>query len=217
MTVSDKPCLMPIPLDAVRERITKAAAIEESRQIIDQYGFGVPFSDADRRALSRIFGTEVRFATRMRNVKYPNDPRHLHILTGEWTEPQQYSWRAAIDINFARDKDEARLARRRSKLLAALRKEVQPDLDDFRQAQAVRECAQCRIREDLTTDHIDPPFIRIALEFLVEQHDFELRPVRGGSDAIADVAVAAEWITFHARRATYQLLCRSCNSSKGCR
>lgn len=57
----------------------------------------------------------------------------------------------------------------------------------------------------------------IAMAFIELNPGFALRKVKGCGDLIADIDLEAHWIAFHAARATYQLLCRSCNSRKGAR
>jgi hypothetical protein len=102
-------------------------------------------------------------------------------------------------------------------VLQALRTAVQPDLDDFRAATTAQRCARCDAVDDLTTDHVFPSFDAIATDFLSHLRPVQLQAVSGGSEILADPALEAEWIVFHARRAVYQLLCRRCNSEKGSR
>jgi hypothetical protein len=198
-----------------RKRQTQKAALQEARDLIDSNKLDVPFCCADLKRLSDLSGTELRYAVRRANPQFPNDARHLHVLAYDWTTPDQWSWLHAIKIAHARDPHEAHKARLRGKQLCALRYAVQRDLDDFRSAVWPQECALCGGSADLTTDHVAPCFVEIACNFLELHGPIELRRVRGCGDLIADAGLLAEWITYHARRAVYQLLCRSCNARKG--
>lgn len=197
--------------------LTQKAALEEARRIIDGYPLETWFSSAHVDRLADLSDTDLHGVVRKRNPKYPSDTRHLHVVTFEWLEPRQWSWRSAITIAKARDPEAAAVARIRDKQLYALRYSVKTDMEEFRYAATPQECAACKETDGLTTDHVAPPFIRIAEAFLAVEAPLTLRSVPGAGDVIADPDVEAEWITFHAARATYQLLCRSCNSSKGAR
>lgn len=199
------------------KRITKKARLDRVREIIDNYPLDVPFSAADTEEIAELTQTNVSLAIRRRNPGFPKDTRHLHVVAYDWAEPGQWSWRKAIEFDVDRSPEESRAARERQNYLRALRFAIRPDLRDFLDAQWPSECCACGGREDLTADHAGRPFISIALEFLGNKGRIDLRPVPGNNDLIACADVEAEWIAFHAARATYAVLCRSCNASKGAR
>lgn len=198
-------------------RATLGAKVALAREIIDGYPLDVPFSADHCAQLADLTDTEIRFVVRRENPAFPSDKRHLHVIAYDWFEPQQWSWRSALQIAHSRDPEEARANRERQKAMFALRFAVRADMADFRSAQIPAECAVCGALDDLTTDHVKPPFIAIAREFLGLHPTIDLRKVQGCGDLIASADLEAEWISFHASRATYQLLCRSCNASKGAR
>lgn len=198
-------------------RPTLAAKIALARQIIDRYPVGQPFSDTDMQQLADLTDTELRYVVRQKNPMFPNDHRHIHIIGYDWLTSQQWSWRQAIQIAHSRDPDEARANRDRQRVMFALRFAVKADMDDFRAACDPSECGVCGSLDDITTDHVKPPFIAIAKEFMQLHPVIDLRPVPGCGPLIACVDLEAEWIAFHAAHAVYQLLCRNCNSSKGAR
>lgn len=191
---------------------TKSGRLQAARALIDSHGFDQVWSSAAVRELAALTGTPLRAVIKKRNAKFPNDLRHLHVLAYDWTTPQQWSWNKAIEFE---GRDEARIRR---KQLDALRDAVRADLADFLAA-AVQACAGegCRAMHDLTVDHVAPPFIEIAEAFLAERGPLALVATDGGCDVIAEDAVLAEWVAFHAARSTYQVLCRSCNARKGAR
>jgi 5-methylcytosine-specific restriction endonuclease McrA len=198
-------------------RQTLLSKLERAREIIDCYAIGQPFAETHVDEIAELSGTLLRGLWRKSNPLYPNDKRHVHALAYDWLEPEQWSWRTAIQIAHARDPQEARQARERQKVVLALRHAIKSDMEDFRHSQHPYECAVCGASNDLTTDHKKPPFSLIAGEFLKDRGPIALRDVPGHSGIIADEDLEAQWITFHAARAVYQLLCRSCNSSKGAR
>lgn len=203
-------------MSAVRKP-TLAGKIARAREIIDTYAIGAPFSATDLAELADLTATEIRSAQRMLNPMFSADPRHLYVIAYDWTEPQQWSWRSAIEDAHRKDPVEAIRQRQHQKRMAALRHAVSYDLRDFRLSVTNPSCAVCGNTEDLTTDHMEPTFIEIAMAFLKLHPSFALRKVRGCCDLIQDMDLEAEWVTFHAGRATYQLLCRGCNSRKGAR
>lgn len=203
-------------MTAVRKP-TLAGKISRAREIIDSYAIGAPFSCADLKELADLTQTEIRSACRMANPMFPADPRHLHVIAYGWTEAQQWSWRSAIEDAHKKDAVEALRQRQRQKRLFALRHSVRHEMRDFRMGMDHPDCAICGSTEDLTTDHVEPAFIEIALGFLDVHPHFALRKVQGCGDLFESMDLEAEWIAFHASRAVYQLLCRSCNSAKGAR
>ena len=197
-------------------RVSKKSLIERARAIIDRNEIDVAFSANDLVEFSEVVGTEVRFAVRKVNPTYP-DPRHLHVIVYDWDRPNQWSWVKAITIDRGRDPEVAAEMRRRVNDLKALRQSVREQLQEFRDSYEPQQCEICGVEDDLCADHLDPPFIEIANAFLSQFGPIALEPYPGCCDRIADPDVEASWIAFHAQRAIYQLLCRSCNSRKGSR
>lgn len=204
-------------LFAKPKRVSKKSLIERARSIIDRNEMDVPFSPDDLIDFSEVTGTEVRFAVRRVNPTWPKDPRHVHAIVYDWTEPGEWSWRKAIEIDRDRDPAQAAELRRRFNEQKALRESIREQLREFRECVDPQQCELCGSGNDLCADHLDPPFIEIANEFLRQYGPLRLSPFPGCCDHIADPDVEAAWIAFHAQRATYQLLCRSCNSKKGAR
>ena len=196
---------------------TLKSKLDKARRLIDHYAVDEPFGSECLKELSELTGTELRFAVKRFNPQFQSDTRHLHVTAYDWDEPVQWSWRSAIQIAHARDPEEARAAKQRHKLLFALRDAIRPGMRDFRSACEPTECSVCGSTEQVTTDHATPPFIRIALEFIELNQAIRLREVQGCGDLIADDGLKVQWIAFHDTRASYQLLCRSCNSKKGAR
>lgn len=203
-------------MTAARKPPSKKALISQAREIIDRNQIDVAFSALDLLELSSVTGTELRFAVRRVNPTFPNDTRHLHVLAYEWSQPQQWSWVKAIQMQGL---DPAEEARRRQHLneQRALRYAVAGEMRAFLSSVEPRRCRKCDTDVDLAADHAHPPFIQIANKFLETRRPLQLRQVPGAGDLIGDINVEADWIAFHAARATYQVLCRPCNSRKGAR
>lgn len=99
-----------------------------------------------------------------------------------------------------------------------MRDAIQADLDDAFDAIEPKECAICLATEDLTCDHTDLAFVDIANEWIATRGTVVIKDgPHGVGSVIADIDLEADWIAFHASRATYQIACRSCNSQKGAR
>lgn len=191
--------------------------LTEARAIIDAHKIGERFSDEDLKRLGDLTDSELAEAFRAKNPAFPGDKRHLHVRMADWVEPDQWSWVNAIKIAHARDPEEARRTRAHQKMMRALRTAIQDEMNEFRSSVTPRQCAWCESLDNLSTDHVAPPFSRIANDFIKERGVIELVESQGRGDIIKDADVEAEWIAYHAHHAVYQLLCRACNSSKGAR
>jgi len=183
--------------------LTKKARIDMIRARIDANAMGIPWSEIDVDFFNLVCGTVFAGIKRMRNPSYPSDPRHIHVHNGnlEWHE---FSWNKAINGEGLRP------------VHKVLRDAVADDLRAYRADNAQNGCEKCAAVVDLTTDHVDPPFFEIAEQFIAAEPEINL--VRGASGSgwiMESVEQEARWIAFHASLATYQVLCRSCNSAKG--
>lgn len=189
------------------KKLTKKRRFEIAREIIDRNTIDVPFSCSDVEQLAEVCQAPVDGAVRKVNPQFPNsDPRHLHTLVdGEWAAR---SWRKWIDS--VTPEQEAK---------KAMRFVVREDMRDFLDAVGGDAyCQWCGSSEDLTVDHSYVPFDDIANSYIearglpkVCEHPSPNIVV----NVIEDPNTEAEWIAHHASLAEYQILCRSCNSSKG--
>ena len=184
-------------------RITKKARIEACRELIDRNHIDIPFPRECLDEFKRLTGFDfIEGAIRRKNLEYPSDPRHVHILVSGVELDK--SWKKQIT---GRD-----LVSDQKK---AMRKSVASDMAEFMSGYE-GGCEFCGSFFYLSVDHDAPPFDDIANAFLEENPDIVIaRRGCGGGKLIADPSIEAMWVAFHAARATYQILCRSCNSSKG--
>lgn len=185
------------------KKITKKARIEKAREIIDRNLMDVPFSADDWDEFRSVTGIEADGAIRRVNPSYPTtDPRHVRFIINGEEVP--ISWRKSIE---GRDP--------KKDLTAAMRLAVSPCLREYRDA-VDPACNHCGSADYPTVDHVWPPFDHIMQEFIDTCGPVELKNEQNGiGHVIADINVEADWVAFHASRASYQILCRSCNASKG--
>lgn len=187
------------------KKITKKARIEKAREIIDRNELNVPFPDGDVQEFAAVCQQPITAAIRRMNPLFPNDYRHLHTeIDGVWAAR---SWRKLISP--ITPLQQAKIIMRHS---------IWQDMRDFSSCATPQECASCGAVDDITVDHVWPPFDHIAMEFIeahgvpeIEIPDDNFRVL----DRFADAELEGKWVHFHAERAVYQLLCRSCNASKG--
>lgn len=180
---------------------TKKDRKDAVRAVIDTYEIGVEFSAADVALISQITRAPVKRIKRKINPTFPSDYRHIHaVFEGdEWTP---FSWVKAI--SGAGDE-----------VARSMRFVVKQDMDGYRY-EAKEHCVVCGATSHLGVDHKDTPFLTIKNEFIAIHGEPELRDWSVGAPKIfKDMELEAKWITYHASRATYQILCRSCNSKKG--
>lgn len=188
------PAGTPIP-----PRISKKRRKELTRALLDSQPLGQPFSRDALSAFNRLTGFNAAHVVRLPNPKFPRDTRHVAV------NGRTESWGRAID-----GYDDTQ------KLKRVMRRIISLDLRDFLSALEPCECEQCGATADLTVDHVDPPFDTIATDF-IRNHGpiaIEKRP-DGVGYGFADLDMEAQWIADHAAHAVYQVLCRSCNASKG--
>ena len=193
--------------------------MERARALIDRNFYDQPFNAEDLTEFCEITNTVLLWACRKRNPAFPKDPRHLHVMLPGWEAPMEWSWRKAIIIDIGRSPEEAATTRRKQSEDRALRFAIRDDLREYLEARWPTACAVCGCgrEEELTVHHARIPFQAIAEEFLAKVGPLRLESRAGCGDLIADIEVEANWIAYHASRATYEVLCRRCNSSIGIR
>ena len=170
-----------------------------TRTLIDMQPVGKPFSRADKAAFNWLVGVDAKSVTKVPNPEIPKDTRHIKV------DGQSLSWNRAID-GYSEEQ----------KLKCTMRSIISLDLRDFLDAVEPKECEKCGATDDLTADHEHISFDAIAEGFIREYGPIEVEPKSNGvGDMFADIDVEAKWIAYHAALATYQVLCRSCNASKG--
>lgn len=134
------------------------------------------------------------------------------------------SWRACV-VRTRRKRCDA-LPREIKQLYSAMRTAVRRQMAVWRNSPAARpkRCARCGKRgtrkAPMQVDHLAPSFMQIRDAFLAAET--APPPTRFGYGARAasaflpdDVTFARRWQRFHQARASYQLLCKPCNASKG--
>ena len=181
---------------------SKKARIERCRKLIDRQTVGQLFADADLAELMEYTGQTYLAAKVVRNPTYPGR-RYVRAQNshGVW---DGISWLQDINKTPALQL-----------LKTVFRAEVKSDTDRFFLS-AIKICADCGTAKNPTVDHKDKPFDDIFVEFY-RQHG-PIKTASGGTgaaDIIADRELARKWFQFHASQASYQILCGSCNSSKG--
>jgi len=192
------------------KRETNKAKKARCQALIDRVPFGGMFSAAELAEFKEIIALEVLAARHMYNPTYASDKRYVQVQypDGSW---DGISWRNCIEG-----------VKHKTELHKVLRTEIEPDIADFRCAVDIRVCPnpngnpRCNGADHLQVDHVGRSFYAIASEFIALFEPIETaKGPPGGVDTIKDRDVAAKWIEFHASHAVYQILCRSCNASKG--
>jgi len=117
------------------------------------------------------------------------------------------SWNKAID---AKPID----AKRRQDVAQACRAAIAPLMNEIRQF--AEECEQCQTTDNLQVDHKTIPFNTLFEQWFEQNPNVDTGT---GLKQIGHNLIKPEefdsWIEYHDARADYQILCRSCNASKG--
>ena len=101
----------------------------------------------------------------------------------------------------------------KEKLNCALRNAIQPFMSEFRKSLPKEECVFCKSTEKIQIDHIYP-FSLIRDQFLIGRTEIPTQ-FRGNIFFQMDECdFKTEWVAYHNKIATYQPLCKPCNSRK---
>ena len=185
--------------------MTKTERKAAVRALIDAQRFDWPFSAYNVEQINRLTGWDFKGYKRVRNPTWKDDQRCLaHTVDGEtWVI---WSWNKAIDGNSGFND-----------MLEAMRLAVQPQMHKFATS-STNACVMCQSSEFLSVDHKDTPFIVLARNFVKRNPGLLNAIANDGTGEgwyIKDADVFDAWVDFHDEGATYQILCRSCNSKKG--
>jgi hypothetical protein len=185
-------------------KLTKIERKRRVRELVDRQQYGVPFNEADVAEMNAMCEWNFKHYKRIQNLVHLNDTRCVaHSDDGQNFEV--WSWNRAISGGNIVDE--------------ALRAGVAIQMMNAA-AELPRECTHCQRRDTLTVDHKDTPFSTIASDFLKLYPDHAperwlINNKQGGGWRIGDLDFLNLWRDYHDKRATYQMLCRSCNASKG--
>ncbi len=185
--------------------MTKQERKAAMRALIDAQRFDWPFSEYGIAEVNRLTGWDFKGYKRVRNPTWKDDKRCLaHTVDGQtWVV---WSWNKAIDGNSGFND-----------VLEAMRAAVQPQMREFALS-VPNVCVMCESTDFLSVDHKDTPFIVLARILVKEQPGMLSAIANDGTGEgwyIKDMDVLNTWLDFHEVNATYQVLCRSCNSKKG--
>lgn len=186
-----------------KNKTTKKYRTDRCREIITSYAVRARFTDTDVDELRSLLGVQFQSAERRTNQTYPSDPANLWVLYDAdcW---ESLSWRKCIS-------PKTDIQTRYS----AMRFSIADDIHELRGTLGA-ECETCGSLENLQVDHKNPTFKQIADEFIASNGMFEIINNHDGAGWVfCNKDSEAGWIAFHASRATYQMLCGSCNASKG--
>ena len=177
------------------------------RKIIDANETYELFGKEHLEISSRLCGVNFIEIVKLPCPGYPNNTRHIEVKTDCGIDGA-FSWTKAIKGIGGRDKE---------RYDNAMRRAVVGQLRDFFESIDEKEkvCRHCNANTDLTVDHKTTPFSKIKIDFL-SSHEVEIGEL---PNTVGWYLVPKEneekWKEYHKKVADYQLLCRSCNASKG--
>jgi hypothetical protein len=206
---------------------TQAARRSLIREAIDRTPRGFEFTAPDTELMRRLTGAPA--GARFRHMANPHDPTAVRYVQLFLVEPfifpgrrrahvagwDDWSWIKAFENQHRVENGKTPKDHERENDFSALRDAVAAEIAAARVGLG-NSCALCEATEVLQVDHAAPPFVVIAEEFRA-RGAVVLTARQGTEDVMADPAQIVAWRAFHAERATYQLLCRSCNARKGAR
>lgn len=178
---------------------------EAMRVLIDRQRFDHLFNKIDVATVNQLTGWCFPAYQRVRNPQWKTDNRCLaHTKDGETWEI--WSWNKAID-NRVKFYD----------LQEAMRLAIAPQMQRYA-ATAESRCCVCKSEKFLTVDHKDKPFVAFVRDFM-KSHPNVMDAIENDANGsgwyIGDPELKESWVLYHKVNATYQILCKSCNSKKG--
>ena len=186
------------------QKLTQIERKRRVRELIDRQEYHKEFNQLDVNAMNNLCGWNFAFYKRVYNLEYPTDTRCV-MNSDDGEHYVTWSWNRAISgVNI---------------LNQAFRKAVEPQMRVIA-LHLPDLCSHCQAKEYLTVDHLAVPFSTIMADFLkmfpdVNSENGLANAGKGGGWYIKDPELKSIWEDFHSKHATYQVLCRSCNASKG--
>ena len=180
--------------------MNKTQRIEKIREVLDKYPLEMVFALDDTQSINNLTGWSFTHFKKVLNPRTPSETRCLAV-SNDGVNYEVWSWRKAVTPV--------------DNKTPALRSAIQYQLDRFIKEWAP-VCVHCGSTKDLTVDHRNVPFSLLATTFIVNNPKLEITNDNSGTGwVIKDAGMLELWQNFHAERATYQILCRSCNATKG--
>lgn len=100
----------------------------------------------------------------------------------------------------------------------AMRCAITEHMHDYKKKSPTLKCAFCKSTSNPQVDHIIP-FFKIKTDFLMGFKDvpdsFDKNEFAARIFKVDDLEFELEWVKYHNSKATYQILCRTCNIKKG--
>lgn len=187
--------------------MTKKQRHEKAEAIIDQYSIGEKFNDQHHEEFEDLTGVAFNWIQRVPAKPGHAPARHLACSCPEWdNHVGTFSWQDAVKRFKEPQLKQLHINR-------AMRKAVQRDQKAWLLKQE-KVCAACLSTENAQADHKDIPFIKIQSSFADQFGEPE---VYYDPKLAWKIKNEQQWIEYHNSVATYQVLCRSCNASKGAR
>jgi 5-methylcytosine-specific restriction endonuclease McrA len=178
------------------------------RALLDDLPLGQRVDSIWALQINMLTGWDFPYYKRVTNQRNPADT-HCLATSHDGETFVVWSWVKAIN-GYRADKN----------LYAAMRTAVQPQLTAFLKLQLSlgTVCAHCGAAEDLTVDHKSPTFKTLSAKFKSRYADLESNITNKGDGTgwfLAEPTRLKKWQRYHRKNATYQILCRACNASKG--
>jgi hypothetical protein len=182
---------------------TKLARKKIMAEFLDSIPLDRDFTEEEVSIVNAITGWHYR-RYQKRNTPPPNfSTRNIWVIDRRDFK----SWNKAIDAKPEHIK-------RRQDVKQACRAALRPLMDELRQYAI--ECERCKSTKFLQVDHKSIPFNTIFEEWFEQNPNVDTGT---GHNQIGHNLINLQdlnsWLDYHNQRADYQILCRSCNASKG--
>lgn len=182
---------------------TKLMRKKVMAEFLDSIPLDRDFTEEEVNIVNAITGWNYK-KYQKRNTPPPNfSTRNIWVL-----EKNEFkSWNKAIDAK-------PEQVKRREDVKQACRSALRPLMDELREY--ATECEYCKTTKQLQVDHKSLPFNVIFEEWYQQNPNVDTGT---GINQIGHNLINSQdlnsWLDFHNQRADYQILCRSCNASKG--
>ena len=178
-----------------------------AQEIIDNYSIGEEFTQKHLEEFEQFSGVSFDWIKRVPNKPNQAPARHLHCSCPEWKiRGGPFSWQQAVQ-RLTEDEYKKNVTNK------AMRESLQFYQKDWLSRQE-KVCSFCGSTEHPQADHKDVSFLAIQKSFTEQVGEPE---VYYDEELGWKLKNEQSWIKYHNDIVTYQVLCRSCNASKGAR
>ena len=191
-----------------KTKLTKKYKEDKAREIVYGYNIGDVFSREHTDLFSEFSGVTFDWIKRVEPYgSFNKDAANLACKCDAWNKDGgTFSWIKAVrqtrDNNYEYSVE-----------IETLREIIRFHMKSWRLKQE-QKCSKCGSEDNPQVDHKTIPFSKLVKDFKELHGDLNCYKINP-NEPLWTTDLKEEWLSYHNTHADYQILCRSCNASKG--